>query len=548
MNLGYCFKKKKWGCALLALLLCLVLLAGCGTDAGGQSGETGNSPATADSLVIAITKDENSLTPFTYVSSTGLTVNRLIYDTLFTTDPDNNVVPWMVEDDYSVSDGYRTFTLTLLEGQKFHDGTPVTSEDVAFSLQYPATQNVASQRKICNQIESIDCPDARTVIIHLAAPDINFLRGGLCEMRIISKAQYESVEDASTVHEAIGSGPYQLAEYKTGEYYVLQAVEDYFKGTPKVGRINMPIMTDSTAVQTSLLSGELAAATSSISIEMLETFNAAPGIEIFANPGYAPMIMNINNGAEILNDPVFRDALCYAVDVKGIMQTLYGEYCIVGTRGVIRPDMPYSVDGLDYVYDPQQANALLDAAGYPLGADGIRMDKSGETPCAFDILVYSGNTVRIRAAEMMAEQLKEIGVQLSVKVMEMDTVDAYVWPDFEVSAGRDYDLAMWGWGTSINPDFLVNMFSSDYSIGTYNVCGYVNAQVDEIVTGAYAAAEDEETLYAALREIQTIVAEDPGLICFGYADTLQACNTAQYSGFCAGKGMNVVNLYSFLDV
>ena len=230
------------------------------------------------------------------------------------------------------------------------------------------------------------------------------------------------------------------------------------------------------------------------------------------------------------------------------MTTLYGEYCTVGTKGIIRPDMPYAVDGLEYVYDPQHANGMLDAMGYPLGSDGARRDKSGSKPLEFDVLVYSGNTARIRTAELAAEQLKAIGITLNVKVMEMDTVDAYVWPDFEVSAGRDYDLAMWGWGTSIKPDFLVTLFASDFDLGNSNVCGYINADVDAVVTGAYANAKTEEELYAALGEIQTIVADDPGLICFGYADVLQACNTAQYSGFVSGKGLNVINVFSFLDI
>lgn len=503
--------------------------------------------ATADALIIAVTKDENSLTPFTYVSATGTTVNRLIYDTLFTTDLDNNVVPWMVEDDYEVSNGYKSYTFTLIDGQRFHDGAPVTTADVEFSFTYPGTQNVSGQRKICGKIESFDIIDDRTMTINLIEPDINFLRSGLASLRIISKAQYENVEDATTVNETIGSGMYCLKEYKTGQYYVLEAVQDYFKGTPKVKTINMPIMEDATAVQSALLSGELAAATSSVSVEMLDVFRSAPGIELFASAGYAPMIMNINNGIAPLNDTRFRNALTYAIDVNGIMRTLYGDYATVGTKGIIRPDMPYSVEGLEYVYDVDRANSILDEAGYAERTEtGVRLTPDGE-PCSFEILVYSGNTNRIRTAELIAGQLQAVGIGLTVKVMEMDTVDAYVWPDFEVSKGRDYDFSMWGWGSSINPDFLAGLFSSDFSVGNSNVCGYVNADVDKVIAGQYKNVATDEELYAALREIQNLVAEDPGLICFGFADSLQACNTDQYAGFKAGKGTNVINIYSFID-
>lgn len=545
---------KKILCGALALLMSLSLAACAPKEPVAEptpddSGETQKieGPATAESLVVAIGKDENSLTPFTYVSSTGLTVNRLIYDTLFTHNLDNEIVPWMVEDDYTIED-YQIFTFTLLEGQKFHDGTPVTADDIVFSFTYPATQNVASQRKICAEIESIEAVDERTVTIRLSAPDVNFLRSGLAAMRIISKAQYENVEDATTVQEAIGSGPYRLREYKVGEYYVLEAVADYFKGTPKVGTLNMPIMQDANAVQSALLSGELAASTTTIGVEVLETFKSAAGIEVFANAGYSPMLMNINNGIAPLDDPVFRTVLTMAIDVNGIMETLYGGYALVGTKGVIRSDLPYAVDGLEYKYDPGEANALLDEGGYrEKNKDGIRLTPDGE-PCSFEILVYSGSTIRIRTAELIAEQLKEVGIELTVKVMEMDTVDAYVWPDFEVSKGRNYDFAMWGWGSAINADFLVGLFASDFSVGDDNLCGYVNEEVDRIVNEEFLGATDEEKLYQALAALQEEIADNPGLICFGYADSLQACNVSQYGGFRAGKGANVINPYSFLDV
>lgn len=526
---------------LLLVLLIIFSLAACGgsNQSAGQKAPEEKTSDVVESVVIAITKDENSLTPFTYVTATGSVVNRLIYDTLLTTDLENNIIPWMVEEDYKIEDGYKKFTFTLIEGQKFHDGTPVTTADVEYSFM--------NTRKSTNDIEEIKIADERTMTIILKNPDINYLRKALVGTRIICKAQYENVEDPKTVNDPIGSGMYRLKEYKVGEYYIFEAMDDYFKGTPKVKTINMPIMGDSAAVQTALLSDQIAAATSNIGVEMIDTFKAKEGMEIKAGAGYSPMIMNFNNGVAPFNDSAFRNALTYAIDVKGIMTTLYGEYCTIGTKGVIRPDMPYAVAGLDYVFDTEKANAILDEAGYEKGADGIRIDKNGD-PCNVEILVYSGSTVRIRAAELASEQLKAIGVNMEVKVMEMDTVDAYVWPDFDVSKGRDYDASMWGWGTSINPNFLVGLFSSDFKKGGCNVCGYKNDEMDAVINDKYAKALTDEALYEALKEMQKIAAEDPSFICFGFADALQACNMTLYNGFVSGKGTNVVNIFSFLDV
>jgi peptide/nickel transport system substrate-binding protein len=515
------------------------------TDSGA-TGTAANSAAMAETLTIAITKDENTLSPFTYVSSTGIVVNRLIYDTLFTADLNNEIVPWMVEDEYKVENDFSSYTFTLLDGQKFHDGKPVTAQDIVFSFTYPRDQNVSSQRRIANQIDTIKIIDEKTITITLKSPDINFLRSGLASMRIISKAQYEHEPTGSAVLETIGSGMYRLREYKTGEYYSMEAVEDYFRGAPKVKRINMPIMENNAVVQQGLLSGDLAATTSNIGVELLDTFNQAEHIGIFSSQGYSPMMMNINNGRPLLDSREFRLALSYGINVAGIMEALYGKYATVGTKGIIRPDEPYSMAGLDYVYDPDRAQEILDSAGFDRkNARGIRLGPAGEV-CSFEILVYSSNAIRIRAAELIAEQLKALGIELTVKAMEMDTVDAFVWPDFEVSRGRDYDFSMWGWGTSINPDFLAGLFSSDFDIGTSNVCGYYNAVFDEKVKGGYLEVRTSEDLTAVLRDLQTIVAQDPGLICFGFADSLQAANIKMYSGWKTGKGANLINIYSFL--
>lgn len=263
----------KLHCSVEYLWLAAMFVTGCGAASEPEKApaeevaEEAVSASTAETLTIAITKDENTLAPFTYVSGTGLTANRLIYDTLMTTNSSDEIIPWMVEDDYEVVD-FKEYTFTLKEGQKFHNGNPVTADDIKFSFEYPSGQNVSGQRKQCDKIESVEVIDKNTVKFVLKQADINYMRDGFCYIRILDDAVYEGVEDATTVTDSIGSGMYKLVEYKTGEYYKLEAVEDYFRGTPKVKNINMPIMGDSTAIQQGLLSGELAASTGSIGIQI----------------------------------------------------------------------------------------------------------------------------------------------------------------------------------------------------------------------------------------------------------------------------------------
>ena len=551
--------KKKFIAFMLAAFMLMSLSACAEKPAPATNNGTENSekpqqetaPAQAgsdriESLTIAISNDENTLAPFTYVSGTGKVVNRLIYDTLFTTNEENEIVPWMVEDDFEVDEDTKVFTLKLKEGQKFHDGSPVTAEDIKFSFLYPADQNVAELRKIAGKIESIDVLDELTMKFTLKETDINFMRDGFCVARIFPKALYENESDGTLVTESIGSGMYRLVEYKVGQYYKFEAVDDYFAGMPKVKTINMPIMEDSNAIQQAMLSGELASATSTIGVETLDVFESLDSMKVFASAGYRPSIMNINNGRYPLDQPEFRDALTYAIDVKGIMETLYGEYVHIGTRGLIQSDLPYAADGLDYVHDIEKANAILDKMGYTeKNTKGIRLDSNGDA-LSFEILVYSTNTGHIRTAEMMMEQLKAVGIELNINAMEMDTVDAYVWPDFEVSKGRDYDFSMWGWSSTLSMQYLITLCSSDFDIGTYNVCGYKNDEFDAIVSGDFKDVSNMEEMEKVLLELQEIVSKDPPLITFGYPDNLQVCNIDQYDGWVPVKGGNIINPYSFL--
>ena len=528
--------------AVLSLTACS---DGSQPASSGSSQGAEASPGQVESLTIAITKDENTLAPFTYVSSTGLVANRLIYDTLFTTDENNDIIPWMVEEDYTVEDA-RVYTMTLREGLRFHNGQPVTPQDVAFSFTYPADQKVAGLRKIADKIQSIDILDEKTLRFTLKESDVNFLRDGFCVMRIICQSVYDGVEDGSQVTDSIGSGMYRLADYKVGQYYRLEAVEDYFAGTPRVKTINMPIMENASAVQQGLLAGELAASTSTVGVEVLDTFRSIQGMEVFSSAGYSPMMMNINNGRAPLDQADFRRALACAIDVNGIMATLYGDYCLPGTRGLVRSDLPYAVPGLDYTYDPQGAEALLDSLGYTQkNGDGIRLDREGK-PLELELLVYANNPIRVRAAELIAQQLGQVGISIQVNAMEMDTVDAYVWPDFEVSKGRDYDLAMWGWGSSLSMTYLVELCASDYAIGVDNVCGYRSDAFDALVADRYAGISSQEEMTALLQDLQPIVADDIPLINFGFADSIQVCNTAAYDGWTPVKGGNIVNIFSFL--
>lgn len=272
-----------------------------------------------ETLTIGMSKDQSTITPFTYINGTpGFDVMRFIYDSLFTIDENNEAVPWMVEDEYEVSDDYKTYTVTLLDGLKWHDGEPLTAEDVKFTFEYVLTQDVGRWITIASGVESIDI-DGNKITFHLTDPNPDFIRSGLADMRIIAKHVYEGVEDATTVP-SMGSGAYKMTDYVADQYYTLEAFEDYFKGEPTVKTLQLPIISDNSVMQQSLISGEIAAYTGSISPELIETYEAAENIDLISTEGYVSTLLLFNCEREPFDEADFRVALTQAIDLDEIIE------------------------------------------------------------------------------------------------------------------------------------------------------------------------------------------------------------------------------------
>ncbi len=557
-------KKNKVLAVMLSLALVLGLSA-CGGDgepenAGGKKAaaeeETGMKSTegdvsdpeagTAEELTVAMTKDENTLTPFTYVTGTpGFDVMRFFYDSLFTIDASNDAVPWMVEDDYTVNEDHTVFTMTLKEGQKWHDGEPVTAEDVKFTFDYVRTQSAGRWIAIASAVKDV-AVSGNEITLTLAEPNPSFIRDGLADLRIIAKHMYEGAADGTTV-ENMGSGPYRLAEYVTGEYYTLEAVDDYFRGTPKVKTIRMPIVTDVSVLQQMLLSGEIAAFTGTVTPEVVSAFEAARDVELIRSEGFASTLLLFNCERAPFDDARFREALSKAVNLDELVEQVCLGMAVKGTAGHVKEGLEEYVAGLDYVYDLDAANALLDEIGYTeRDGDGMRLALDG-SEMDLEFLVYSGNTLRIRMAEILAMQFEKAGVRATVTSLDADTVDAMVWPDFDVASGRDFDLSMWGWSapTIQKSGVIITLCHSNPAVGADNLGGYVNPDFDALAD-EYLASADLDFRRTANERLQKMAAADTPFVTLLFSDNISAVNTSAYDGWTAAAGTCAFNVFSFL--
>ena len=344
----------------------------------------------------------------------------------------------------------------------------------------------------------------------------------------------------------MGSSLFRITDYVIGQYYVFEAVENYFRGTSQISRINMPIMTDSTAISQALISGQISTATTSIPPETINEFEAAGNLDILSGRGFSPTFLQFNTENEILRDPAFRRALGFALDIPEMIDAVMLGFGIVGLPGFYTDDMPQARVDLQYTYDPALASSILEELGYSeQNSDGIRL-MNGE-PISFDILVQSGNIARLRAAELISAYLKDIGIQVNVVSMESDTLDTLVWPDFDVSLGRDFDMAMWGWSAPVqlNPASIVRLGMSDHTIGDLNIGGLSCPIFDEL-SRAYLSTSNATERDEISLELQERIAYLAPFINLWYDNLNFAVNTSHYGDWQFQTGIGVINRFSFL--
>ncbi|MCU1808207.1 ABC transporter substrate-binding protein [Cytobacillus firmus] len=500
------------------------------------------------SLKVGITKDENGLNPYTYVTGyPGLDLVNLLYDSLFNLDEENQPVPWLVED-YKVSEDGLTYELTLHDNVKWHDDEPLTADDVKFTMEYFIKYPKSRFTNPLKTIKSIEVSGETGITLNLSQADPNFIIQPLADLPILPQHIWSEVSTPDDETNALGSGPYILEEHKSGQYYKMKSNNDYFKGAPPINELIFPIIEDTTAMYNALQAGELDAISSSISPELVEQFSSNPALKVVRGPGYSTSLFQINAEKYPMTETAFRQAIDYAIDKENLVNTVLLGYAEVGSPGFIHPSSAYFNSNLKPVYDKEKAQQILEDAGFiDKDGDGFREDQKGNK---IDLtnLVYSGNPIRIRTAELISEALNEIGIKNSVKAMDSTTVDSLMWPDFDVSKGRDYDLGVWSWSNTMQlfPDRMNDLFHSDPAIGTVNIGGYKNPEFDQLGEKLKQTYDETERL-SLIKDMQAFVAEDAPFITLYYQEIVGAFNPAKYDQYVFQVGKGIINKLSFVS-
>jgi peptide/nickel transport system substrate-binding protein len=401
---------------------------------------------------------------------------------------------------WDVSEDGLTVTLNLVENAVFHDGTPITSEDVAFSVDTIKAHHPF--KSMFAPVVSVDTPDAHTAVLNLSKPHpalMLAMSGQL--MAIIPKHIYGDGQDPKThprnTENVIGSGPFKLVEYKSGEHVILERFDDFFiEGRPYLDKVVMRIITDPAARAIAYENGEVHMGAFESLPRIINRLKKVDTLTV-TDEGYGGigpldwLAMNTTKGP--LADVNVRKAIAYAVDKNFIHKALM-EGTASDSKTGIHPDSPfYNADVEAYDLDLDKSRALLEAAGYPMQGDS-----------RFSLTIDFGWPGVKPQVEYVKAALKKVGIAVEVRASA----------DFPTWAARmgkmDFDMS---WDTVFNwGDPVIGVhrtYSSDnIAKGVWsNTQGYSNARVDELM--AMAAVESDPAKRTALyAEFQEIIADE----------------------------------------
>lgn len=556
---------------LFVLLFLLPALGGCAAPAAPNGEETGAAPAAPEgagaapgAAIVRIGQagSPDSLNPGVAVLAEAYTVFEIVYDSMFQLQLDGSFTPELAES-YTVSDDNKVWTFQLRTGATFHDGQPLTAEDVAFSYNlYQAHPEFPFLNTYTSYFEAVAAPDPATVVLTLTEAIPN-MESQLMYLYVLPKHIWEphAGEGAADFEnlEMVGSGPFKLVEYEPNQFSRFEAVKDHFLNPPKVDGLVFQKFDNQDSLVQALRTGQ---------VDMITEMPApaAPGlrnaenIALVTGPPAAPSVSDIIfnqiapescppeagkcTGHPALRDRNVRRALAHATDKQNIIDVvLLG----LGAPGLtLIPDSLgswYNDSLQDYAYDVAQANQLLDDAGYrDTDGDGIRELPDGSQALNFRLYYPSDSTGGPRMAELLHDQWGQVGVGVEIQTLDPDALTAVCCPAF------DFDVILWGWGSDPDPSALLSVMTTAGIPSGNNETGYSNPAYDELFA-QQAVEMDKEKRQELVWEMQRIVHDDVVYIIPFYEQNVQAYRTDRFTGWITDAGkLDLSDLSSLIAV
>jgi len=512
-------------CLVLALWLAFGGLFACGNSSADPAADTGKT------LNIALYSDMNSLDPlYAYDHTTNLVVNQ-ITEGVLTYDENSKVVPNLAES-WEVTDP-TTYVYNMRDNVTFSDGSPMTMEDVLYSLERHRQDDLASYVGwMYDSVDTIEQTGDWQFTVKLKEPDANWQYVlATTAGHIISKAYCEEKADTfgKPAGGIIGTGAYVFDSWTTGSQVVLKKNPDYWAGADSVDidTIVYKIITEDTSRVAAIVSGQVDFAFDPPE-DMLDQIRAADNVNIEMIDTMMIMFLAMNTSKAPFDDINVRRAISCALDKQSIMDNIIKDSGLIASNTAFGPGLymmapeawsAYVPTAKTYDYDMDQAAEYLSQSAYPDGFDTT-------------IMYTSGNSVRGSISQILQAALTELGINAEIVALPGEEQNSVQFGTKTVDGSRDYDIGVFRWEADF-PDVSGNLmplfYSANAGAGGANCAEYRNETVDELLHRQSTLTDVDERV-SLLQQANDIIVDEAPIIVIDYPKKI-AVVSDKLSGF-----------------
>ena len=466
-------KNKNWF-MLIAIMFCVLLIGACSGEEGSESnGEK------AQAIKVRVNDDPDFLDPHLATASISYQMILNMFEGLFAPETDGSLTPALAES-YELSEDGLTYTFNIRDNVKFHDGNALTVEDITYTFnRLMGTDNGEPLSSNFNNVASTEAPDADTFVIKLKEPNSNFLYS----LTALQSAIIPASNDGKQNDNPIGTGPFKFVKYTPGANLELAKNEEYWdEKLPYLDKVTFVFQSDDQSALMALKAKEVDL-TGVPANRLAEVEN---DFTISKQNNNSSLIVTFNHEKEPFNDVKVRQAINYAINKNDIIDAVFSGYATqIGSN--MSPAMgDYYKDGLQDVYarNIEKAKELLAEAGYP---DGF----------STKITVSSHNDMYSNIAQVVVENLREIGINVEIEVVEWG-----IWLE-RVYFGRDYEMTTIDLTGRPSAYEILNDYISTND--SENFFRFKNAEFDQLMANVLKEADLDKRIemYQRAQEILT---------------------------------------------
>ncbi|MBI3803830.1 MAG: peptide-binding protein [Nitrospirae bacterium] len=462
-------------------------------------------PAHPTTLSTASIGEPKRLVPMMASDSASQEITSLVFNGLVKYDKNARLIGSLAET-FERSPDCLSATFHLRKGVKWHDGKEFTADDVLFSYQKVIDPNVitpySSNFESVARVEKVDPYTVRVIYKEPFAPGLESWTMGILPKHLLEGKELNTDPFSRN---PVGTGPFRFSEWTTGQKVVLKANPDYFEGKPEIETFIYRILPDMATqfLELKALNLDWMALRPVQYQKQTDTSFFRREFNRFKYPALAYTYIGYNLLDPKFADPRVRRALTHAIDKEAIIQAVLFGLGRPATGPYIPESWAYNPEVKALDYNPEKAKALLAEAGWrpaePAGKDGL-LQKKGR-PFAFTLLTNQGNEERMKAAEIVQNNLKRVGIQVEIRVVEWQALL------HQFIDKKQFDAVILGWGVGLDPDIYNIWHSSKTKEGEFNFVSYRNPRVDDLLIQGRRSCrpEDRKKIY---QEVHRLIAEE----------------------------------------